>query len=91
MNDRAAAELVLTRADDRLALIRLAVAVRAAYDRSAMIYADADLAIWVRRWMAEHGRRLTVEVLPDGGLRCSEGDPDAWAAVRRAAATGSFT
>lgn len=83
-------ELTLTRADDRLALLRLAGAVRAAYDRSAMVYTDTDLAGWIERWMAAHGHRLTVGVLPEGGLRFSDGDAGAWAAIRRATAEARF-
>jgi hypothetical protein len=82
--------LLLTRERDRLALIRLASAVRAAYDRSAMVYADTDLAIWVRRWMEEHHRRLIVEVPAGGGIRFADGDPAAWDALHRALGTGRF-
>jgi hypothetical protein len=84
-------ELVLTREADRVRLIRLGGAVRVAYDRSAMIYVDADLAIWIRRWMEEHGRRISVDVLPAGGLRFHDGDAAAWDAVRRAIETARFT
>jgi len=82
--------LELARDRDRVALIRLAGAVRAAYDRSAMIYTDEDLATWIRRWMTEHGRQLTVRVLPAGGLRFADGDMDAWAAIKHAVETSRF-
>ena len=82
--------LTLTRAGDRLALLRLAGAVRAAYDRSAMIYTDTDLAGWIDRWMTAHGHHVAIDVLPEGGLRFSDGDAGAWAAIRRATTEARF-
>jgi hypothetical protein len=81
--------LVLDAERDRLALIRLRVAVRADFDRSAMIYSAADLARWIERSLERHGHHLTV-VAEGEGLRVVEGDPPAVAIVRRATQTGSF-
>lgn len=81
--------LVLDAERDRLALIRLRVAVRAEFDRSSMIYTAADLAGWIERAMERRGHRLTV-VAEGEGLRVLEGDPEAVLMVRRATQTGSF-
>jgi hypothetical protein len=81
--------LVLDAERDRLALIRLRVAVRADFDRSAMIYTAADLARWIERAMERRGHRLTV-VAEGDGLRVIDGDPSAVAIVQRATQTGSF-
>jgi hypothetical protein len=81
--------LVLDAERDRLALIRLRVAVRAEFDRSAMIYTAADLARWIERAIERRGHRLTV-VAEGEGIRVIEGDPPAVAMVRRATQTGSF-
>lgn len=81
--------LVLDAERDRLALIRLRVAVRADVDRSAMIYAASDLATWIERCLERRGLRATV--IADGeGLRVTAGDPASIALVRTAATTGSF-
>jgi hypothetical protein len=81
--------LVLDAERDRLALIRLRVAVRADFDRSAMIYTAADLARWIERAIERRGHRLTV-VAEGEGIRVVEGDAPAVAMVRRATQTGSF-
>lgn len=81
--------LVLDAERDRLALIRLRVAVRADFDRTAMIYTAADLARWIERALERRGHRLTV-VAEGEGLRVVDGDPSAVAIVRRASQTGSF-
>lgn len=74
---------------DRLALIRLRVAVRADFDRSAMIYTAADLATWIGRAMERRGWR--IDVAADGeGLVVRDGDPDALAAITRATMSGTF-
>lgn len=81
--------LVLDAERDRIALIRLRAAVRADVDRSAMIYTASDLARWVERCLERRGHHLTV--VADGeGMQVIEGDADAVAMVRTAAATGSF-
>lgn len=83
------AALVLDAERDRVALIRLRVAVRADVDRAAMIYTASDLATWIERCMEHSGHR--IRVVADGdGLRVIDGDAAALAAVRSAAATGSF-
>lgn len=81
--------LVLDAERDRLALIRLRVAVRADFDRTAMIYTAADLAGWIERAMERRGHHLTI-IAEGEGLRVVDGDPAAVAIVRRAAQTGSF-
>lgn len=81
--------LVLDAERDRVALVRLRVAVRADTDRSAMIYAASDLATWIERCLERRGLRATV-IAEGDGLRVTEGDPAATALIRSAAATGSF-
>ena len=81
--------LVLDAERDRLALIRLRAAVRADVDRTAMIYAASDLAVWLERCLERRGLHVTVRADGDG-LRIVDGDPAAIAMVRSAAATGTF-
>ena len=83
-------ELELDRVRDRIGLDRLRAAVRVDHGRSAMIYADTDLAAWIERCMAARGLRMAVAVRPEGGLRFSDGDDAGWAAIRRALEIARF-
>ena len=83
-------ELELDRVRDRIQLDRLRAAVRADHGRSAMIYADADLALWIGRCIAARGLHLGVAIRPEGGLRFTDGDAGGWASLRRALETARF-